>query len=102
MPATVPLSTPVRSITAARALAESTALAGFDEATGPALDRILRFLHALPHAALLRDTEGILDVLALLGDRRATHCAGWLSRVAGDGDCAAYWAQLADLAGRAA
>ena len=59
-------------------------------------------LHALPHAALLRDTEGILDVLALLGDRRATHCAGWLSRVAGDGDCAAYWAQLADLAGRAA
>lgn len=97
MSAPVSLSSPVRSITGARALAESIALAGPDAPVGPATDRIVIFLHGLGHDALLRNSEGILDVLHLLATDRAARVTAWLTRRADDFDVAAYWAQLHEL-----
>jgi hypothetical protein len=97
MPVTVPLATPVKSISSARALAEAVAIAGDDAHVGLAVDRILRFLNALPYRALSAHGEGVLDVLHLLGARRAAWATDWLSRHAGDADAQAYWAELCEL-----
>jgi hypothetical protein len=94
MSAPVSLSSPVRSITGARALAESVALAGPDAPVGPATDRIVIFLHRLGHDALLHNSEGVLDILHLLATDRAARVTGWLARRSEDADVAAYWAQL--------
>jgi hypothetical protein len=97
MPATVPLATPVTTLTRARAVAESVGEAGPGAPIGPALDRIARFLTGLDHAALLAGAEGVLDVLHLLGDARATRLTGWLATQAGAPDAAGYWGQLHEL-----
>lgn len=97
MPATVPLTTPVTSLTAARAVAESAALADGEAAVGPAIDRILIFLSTLRHAALMPATIEILDVFALLNRQRAARATGWLARRAVDEQAREYWDNLNDL-----
>ncbi len=97
MTATVPLATPVRSLTSARALAESVYFAGAGADVGFAVDRILRFLHALPYPALRAHGEAVLDVLHLLGAARAAWATDWLARHADDVDVRSYWAELCEL-----
>jgi hypothetical protein len=97
MPATVPLTSPVKSVTSARALAESVAAAGPQAVVGPAVDRIVHYLRQLPYPALVREAEGVLDILHLLGSRRARVATEWLARWALDGDCAGHWFELNDL-----
>lgn len=97
MPATVPLTSPVKTMTSARALAEAAALSPVDANVGPAIDRILRFLVRQPYWALARDHAGVLDVLHLLGLDCAAICTQWLARHAPDADAVAYWAELDEL-----
>jgi hypothetical protein len=97
MPATVPLTTPVKSITSARALAETVWVAGDGAAVGSAVDRILRYLSALAYPELQRCGEGVLDVLHLLGTRRAAWATDWLARHSDDADSRAYWSELCEL-----
>ncbi len=97
MPATVPPATPVRSMDGARALAEGVALAGHGSQVGPAVDRILRFLNALPYPALRTRGEGVLDVLHLIGTTRAAWATDWLARHADGSDARDYWAELCEL-----
>jgi hypothetical protein len=101
MPALVPLTSPVKTMTGARALAETIShAASTDAPVGPAIDRVLRYLNELPYADLRRQTEGVLDVLHLLG-RRAYFAADWLARWSQDVESTRYWFELRDLLGLA-
>lgn len=97
MLATVPLTTPVKTITSARALAETVWVAGDGAAVGGAIDRILRYLNALPYPELRTCAEGVLDVLHLLGTARAAWATDWLARHADDAHSIAYWSELCEL-----
>jgi hypothetical protein len=97
MPATVPLTTPVKSMNSARALAEAAALADPDANIGPAIDRIMRYLQTIPYCDLQFETEGVLDIVHLLGLDCAAVVAQWLARWAVDPDTRAYWSELDEL-----
>ncbi len=97
MPATVPLSSPVKSMTGAQALAESVAAAGLGAPVGPAIDRIALYLNTLPYAVLRWQAENVLDVLHLLAAERAARLTEWLGRRAADAETAQYWFELNEL-----
>jgi hypothetical protein len=81
----------------ARALAESAALADPDANIGPAIDRIMRYLLTVPYSDLQFETEGVLDIMHLLGLDCAAVVTQWLARWAFDTDTAAYWSELDEL-----
>jgi hypothetical protein len=97
MPATVPLSSPVKTMSGAQALAESVGVAGAGAPVGPAIDRIARFLTTLPYPVLRWQAENVLDVLHLLAAERADRLTDWLGRQAADVETAQYWFELNEL-----
>ena len=97
MPATVPLSSPVKTMTGAQALAESIGAATPGTPVGAALDRIARFLTTLPYPVLRWQAENVLDVLHLLASERAARLTDWLGQSALEAETAQYWFELHDL-----
>jgi hypothetical protein len=97
MPATVPLATPVKSITSARALAEAISAARAGAGVGAAVDRVVRYLNTLSYPALAANGEGVLDVLHLLGAYRAAWATDWLARHSEEPNAHAYWLELCEL-----
>lgn len=94
MLATVPLSSPVKTVIGAQALAESIAFAEADAMTGPAIDRIMLFLRDLPFSTLMRETPRIVDVLHLLSEERADRATDWLARHVEEETAAFYWTNI--------
>lgn len=86
-----PLTHPVRTVWEAAALAQSTTLASPDAATGPALDRIARYLNNLSVGELVAHHQAIGEVLANLTPERAERMVRWLIRRTDDPSLAQYW-----------
>lgn len=86
-----PLTYPVRTVWEAVALAQSTTQASPDAATGPALDRIARYLNNLGVGELIEHHEAIGEVLSNLTDERAERMVRWLIRRTDDPSLAQYW-----------
>lgn len=102
MLATVPLDSPVVTWCNALALAESVMAADSlggsdsdsDQPTGPALDRIVRWLAARDAEELHAQRDDVLDTLDMIGPERSAGALRWLVRHAEDARAEGFWRQL--------
>lgn len=98
MLATVPLDSPVATWCNVLALAESVmaadSLGDLDQPTGPALDRIVRWLGARDAVELHAQRDDVLDTLDMIGRERSAGALRWLVRHAEDARAQGFWRQL--------